>query len=123
MERVLTKFENSGVAIGSSIFHGVGSLFGGGSSAATEQQQNPVAAQGDQAQAQNSWGARGCEVDARQFTKCLDEHQGNMQICGWYLDQLVSNKYALFTTIQATANRVLILEGMPICSKPILDWR
>ena len=48
-----------------------------------------MAAQGNQAQ-QNSWGARSCEADAKQFTKCLDENQGNMQICNWYLEQLVS---------------------------------
>ena len=41
-------------------------------------------------QQNNSWGPRSCEVDAKQFTKCLDENQGNMQICGWYLEQLVS---------------------------------
>merc|ERR1711964_40430 len=50
-------------------------------------QQNAVAAQGNEA-SQNSWGQRSCEVDAKQFTKCLDENQGNMQICGWYLEQL-----------------------------------
>lgn len=36
---------------------------------------------------QQNTGAR-CEIDARNFTRCLDENQGNMQICGWYLEQL-----------------------------------
>lgn len=81
----------SGVAVGSSIGHAIGGFFGGGSSApAPEQaQDNSVAAQGNQAQNSN-WGARSCDVDAKQFTKCMDDNQGNMQICGWYLEQLVS---------------------------------
>jgi len=79
---------NRGVAIGSSIGHAIGGFFGGGSSAPTEQSDNAVAAQ-SQSQEQNSWGPRSCEVDAKQFTKCLDENQGNMQICSWYLEQLV----------------------------------
>lgn len=88
---------NRGVAVGSSIGHAIGGFFGGGSAAApaeAQQQQADTAtnAYGDAAQTAggNEWGVRNCEVDARQFTKCLDENAGNMQICGWYLDQLVS---------------------------------
>jgi len=29
-----------------------------------------------------------CQVDVRNFRNCMDENQGNMSICGWYLDQL-----------------------------------
>jgi hypothetical protein len=85
--------ENSGVAVGSSIGHAIDGFFGGGSSAPAEQapqQDNGVAAQGNQ-QAQQNWGARSCETDAKSFTQCLDQNQGNMQICGWYLEQLVSH--------------------------------
>lgn len=81
-----------GVAVGSSIGHAIGGFFGGGSSQPAEQQQQDngaVATQG-QSEQSNNWGARSCETDAKQFTKCLDENQGNMQICGWYLEQLVS---------------------------------
>ncbi|MCJ1367697.1 hypothetical protein MMC16_006831 [Acarospora aff. strigata] len=86
----------AGVAVGSSIGHAIGGFFGGGSSSAApaEAEQGnvnaaPTNAYGDQAAGGNSWGAaRNCEVDAKQFTKCLDENGGNMQICGWYLDQL-----------------------------------
>jgi hypothetical protein len=80
----------SGVAVGSSIGHAIGGFFGGGSStpAAEPAQDNSVAAQGDSAQNSN-WGARSCDVDAKQFTKCMDDNQGNMQICSWYLEQLV----------------------------------
>ncbi|KAL8799405.1 MAG: hypothetical protein Q9223_007581 [Gallowayella weberi] len=82
----------AGVAVGSSIGHAIGGLFGGGSSsAAAEPQQadNGVANQANATGYQNDgWGARSCETDAKSFTKCLDENGGNMQICGWYLDQL-----------------------------------
>lgn len=67
----------------------------GGSSLPAEQQQadNVVASQANESSPQsNAWGPRGCETDAKTFTKCLDENQGNMQICGWYLDQLVTAK-------------------------------
>jgi len=78
----------AGVAVGSSIGHAIGGFFGGGSSQPAEQQQDSVAAQGQEQAQNNSWGPRSCEVDAKQFTKCLDDHQGNMQICSWYLEQL-----------------------------------
>jgi hypothetical protein len=84
------------VAVGSSIGHAIGGFFGGGSSAAApaEAQQPSAAvatnAYGDAQAGGSEWGQRNCEVDAKQFTKCLDENSGNMQICGWYLDQLVS---------------------------------
>ncbi|KAH9206613.1 hypothetical protein DL95DRAFT_396792 [Leptodontidium sp. 2 PMI_412] len=78
----------AGVAIGSSVGHAITGFFGGSSAPAAEQpQQNAVATQGNQA-AESSWGQRSCDVDAKQFTKCMDENQGNMQICGWYLEQL-----------------------------------
>ena len=86
-------FVISGVAVGSSIGHAIGGFFGGGSTnAAVENQptENAVASQSaDGGYQTNSWGARSCETDAKSFTKCLDENGGNMQICGWYLDQLV----------------------------------
>ncbi|KAL8854882.1 MAG: hypothetical protein Q9221_000388 [Calogaya cf. arnoldii] len=82
----------AGVAVGSSIGHAIGGFFGGGSSseaAGTQQADNSMAAQANETGFQNdSWGPRSCETDAKSFTKCLDENGGNMQICGWYLDQL-----------------------------------
>ncbi|CZT50994.1 related to small unique nuclear receptor co-repressor [Rhynchosporium secalis] len=78
-------------AMGVAAGHGLSNmLFGGrGEAPAAEQapQQNGVAAQGNETQQNNSWG-QSCEVDAKSFTKCLDENQGNIQICGWYLEQL-----------------------------------
>jgi hypothetical protein len=79
----------SGVAVGSSIGHAIGGFFGGGSSAPAEQPQqsySPQATQHDQ-QATNQWG-NNCAGATQNFTKCMDENNGNMQICNWYLEQL-----------------------------------
>ena len=85
----------SGVAVGSSIGHAVGGWFGGNSGASTETQDNGVGSQ--QAQdgndQNNSWNQESCEPAAKRFTSCLDENDGNMQICTWYLEQLVSCCY------------------------------
>ncbi|KAL2037915.1 hypothetical protein N7G274_009390 [Stereocaulon virgatum] len=81
----------AGVAVGSSIGHAIGGMFGGSSSQPAEQQpaDNALASQSNNDSYQsNSWGARSCENDAKSFTTCLDENKGNMQICGWYLEQL-----------------------------------
>lgn len=29
-----------------------------------------------------------CMTDVKNFTRCMDENQGNMSICGWYMEQL-----------------------------------
>lgn len=92
---ILTSY--SGVAVGSSIGHAIGGLFsGGGSSAPAEAQQAPPAEAQPmdnglwQSSATNSsWETPACETDIRNFRKCMDDNQGNMSICGWYLDQLV----------------------------------
>jgi hypothetical protein len=83
----------SGVAVGSSIGHAVGGWFGGGSSAPAEA--SPTATTEFSAQHQptdsaisqmQSTGA--CANDVNQFRKCMDDNQGSLSICGWYLDQL-----------------------------------
>ncbi|KAG4217700.1 hypothetical protein PC116_g33820, partial [Phytophthora cactorum] len=56
----------------------------GGSSAPAEA--SPQAANAQQQQ-QNQWG-NNCQGATQAFTKCMDEQGGNMQICGWYLEQL-----------------------------------
>ncbi|KAG6002484.1 hypothetical protein E4U21_003012 [Claviceps maximensis] len=73
----------AGVAIGSSVGHAIGGLFSGGSS-------EPAAPQPVQAQAQQQPQQQGnnCQGVTQQFTKCLDDNGGNMQICNWYLEQL-----------------------------------
>lgn len=80
----------SGVAVGSSIGHAVGSFFGGSSSAEQDQADNTFHSQHDNSSQQNqSWGASACQEDAMSFNRCMNENQGNLQICNWYLDQLV----------------------------------
>jgi hypothetical protein len=116
---------NRGVAVGSSIGHAIGGFFGGGSSAPAAEapaQDNGVAAQGTQAN-NSSWGARSCEVDAKQFTKCMDDNQGNMQICNWYLEQLVSGyfeKLGRGCGYGTGANENFSTEGMPASFEGVL---
>jgi hypothetical protein len=84
----------AGVAIGSSVGHAIGGLFsGGGSSAPAEPQQAAPAQSMDQGLWQGSanqaqYENPACANDARSFRTCMDENQGNISICGWYLDQL-----------------------------------
>ncbi|KAI2604763.1 uncharacterized protein GGS25DRAFT_501889 [Hypoxylon fragiforme] len=73
----------AGVAVGSSIGHAIGGLFGGGSSAPAE-----AAPQQVNAEQSNNQFSNNCQGATQNFTKCLDDNQGNMQICGWYLEQL-----------------------------------
>lgn len=115
----------SGVAVGSSIGHAIGGFFGGGSSAPAEAQQadNAVASQAQDGTYQsNSWGARSCEQDAKSFTQCLDQNQGNMQICGWYLEQLVGLSSSLnYIHVDDGADSGVIAESMSIGCQPVLD--
>lgn len=81
----------SGVAVGSSIGHAIGGFFGGGSSApAAEQAQQAPANPADNSTytSSNYQAPRACETDVSNFRKCMDENQGSLTICGWYLDQL-----------------------------------
>ncbi|KAL1851852.1 hypothetical protein Plec18170_006155 [Paecilomyces lecythidis] len=85
----------AGVAVGSSIGHAIGGFFSGGSSAPAEAQQAPPAqAQPmdnglyQSAASTNSYENPACATDVQNFRKCMDDNQGNLSICGWYLDQL-----------------------------------
>ncbi|KAL6858144.1 hypothetical protein ACO1O0_005597 [Amphichorda felina] len=78
----------AGVAIGSSIGHAIGGLFSGGSSEpAPAPQAQAVQAQAAPSQ-DNQWNAGNCQGAASQFTQCMDDHKGDMQVCNWYLEQL-----------------------------------
>lgn len=76
----------AGVAVGSTIGHtlgaGITSMFGGSSSSAPVEHQQVAQTQQYQEQ------TRTCDADARTFTRCLEENGGDMQICGYYLQQL-----------------------------------
>ncbi|KAF2467168.1 uncharacterized protein BDR25DRAFT_305622 [Lindgomyces ingoldianus] len=79
----------AGVAVGSSIGHAIGGFFSGGSSSAPAEQQSAsteFAQQHQETSTQNATGA--CATDINNFRKCMDENQGSLTICGWYLDQL-----------------------------------
>lgn len=78
----------AGVAVGSSIGHAIGGFFGGGSSAPAEAAPQQVDAQVQQSQNQQSQWGNNCAGATQNFTKCMDDNSGNMQICGWYLEQL-----------------------------------
>lgn len=83
----------AGVAVGSTIGHtlgaGITGMFSGSGSdsAPVEQQQQNMANVSSQTQTDQQMG-RTCELDARNFTRCLDENNGNFQICDYYLQQL-----------------------------------
>jgi len=65
-------------------------MFGGSSAEA------PVAAAqsaDSSATNNNTWG-NNCGAATQSFTKCMDDNSGNMQICGWYLEQLVRISFA-----------------------------
>lgn len=109
------------MAVGSSLGHAIGGMFAG-SSAPVEQQQadNAVASQANENNSQNNaWGVRSCETDAKSFTKCLDQNQGNMQICGWYLDQLVIAKRDIVLGLDVTLT--YCTEGLPASGQSVLD--
>lgn len=80
----------SGVAVGSSIGHAIGGFFGGGSSAPVEaQQQAPADLANNGTYTSSSYQApKVCETDVSNFRRCMDQNQGDLTICGWYLDQL-----------------------------------
>ncbi|CAK3776848.1 Hypothetical predicted protein [Lecanosticta acicola] len=80
----------AGVAVGSSIGHAIGGFFGGGSSAPAQAEAAPVdqSQYGAQAQQQVNQAPAVCANEVTGFKRCMDDNQGNLTICGWYLDQL-----------------------------------
>ena len=86
----------AGVAVGSAVGHtigaGISSLFSGSKSDSSappaEQQQQAGATPQAQATQMNPEMAKTCDADARNFTRCLEENNGNFQICDYYLQQL-----------------------------------
>ena len=81
----------AGVAVGSTIGHTIGAgitgLFGGSSQAPVDQYQDQqLSAQQQQTNYQEQ--AKHCDADAMNFTRCLEDNGGNMQICDYYLQQL-----------------------------------
>lgn len=80
-------------------------MFGGGSSGSGEVAEgqandNAVAAQAQQGYDNNSWGQQSCEQSAKGLSNCLEQNGGNMQICSWYLDQLVSGAFLVVIIVE-----------------------
>ncbi|CCH61366.1 hypothetical protein TBLA_0E03120 [Henningerozyma blattae CBS 6284] len=82
----------AGVAVGSAVGHTIGTgltgMFGGSKESAPPAEAQAAAAPATISQTQNQTQPGACEVDARNFTRCLDENSGNFQICDYYLQQL-----------------------------------
>jgi coiled-coil-helix-coiled-coil-helix domain-containing protein 2 len=92
------------VAVGSSIGHAIGGFFGGGSSSAPAEQQQQYQQPADNyaqpggamdsslyhssSAASNSQASGPCAMNIKSYTDCMTQNQGDMNICGWYLDQL-----------------------------------
>jgi len=62
--------------------------FGGSSAEPQQQQAAPLTDDNAYAQTSQYQGPRACEQDVGNFRRCMDENQGSLTICGWYLDQL-----------------------------------
>jgi hypothetical protein len=77
------------VAVGSTIGHGISSMLFGGRSepAPAEQQQQTVPQQNTSSFASN------CEVQAKDFSKCIEK--ADLQSCSWYLEQLKAVSFYL----------------------------
>jgi hypothetical protein len=80
----------SGVAVGSSIGHAVGGWFSGGSSSEAPAAQQAASTDFAQQHSQVNMSSQGgaCQAQIGDFRKCMDDNQGSLNICGWYLDQL-----------------------------------
>ena len=83
--------------MGSSIGHAIGGLFGGNSGQAPVENQvadTSLSSESNNGMDRgNQWGQAGCDTAAKQFTTCMDDNGGNMQICQWYLDQWVRHPH------------------------------
>lgn len=84
------------MAVGSSIGHAIGGFFGGGSSSApaAEQQQPAVDNYSQSGSMYNANAAMQqeatgpCANDIKTFTNCMNQNNGDLNVCGWYLEQL-----------------------------------
>ncbi|KAE8221438.1 hypothetical protein CF319_g5201 [Tilletia indica] len=82
----------AGVAVGSSVGHGISSMFfgGGRSEAPVEQAQAQYPAQ-DQAAQQGAYQQTNvgtCEAQAKDFTRCLEASGNDFNSCSYYLEAL-----------------------------------
>lgn len=77
----------AGVAVGSTVGHGLsGMLFGGGSAAAAPAEVPQAPVQQQSFDERRMGGA--CEMPAKEFTQCLNATGNDMSACAWYLENL-----------------------------------
>ncbi|WWD21839.1 hypothetical protein CI109_106327 [Kwoniella shandongensis] len=75
-----------GAVAGSVVGHGISNmLFGGRSAEPAQAQAAPV---DQQQQGFNQQSGVSCDIQAKDFTKCLEATNGDMQSCGYYLEAL-----------------------------------
>ncbi|RHZ45858.1 hypothetical protein Glove_645g12 [Diversispora epigaea] len=91
----------AGVAIGSTISRGVSSLFSGSNEeGSTDSGGAPLPAQerippqslyndnNDSPFQSDDFGNNGCQTNARDLVKCLEQNNNDINVCQWYLDSL-----------------------------------
>ncbi|CAO1621767.1 unnamed protein product [Parajaminaea phylloscopi] len=81
----------AGVAVGSTVGHGLSSMLFGGGSRASEQVPAEHAQAADFAQAQAEGqrvGGVNCEVQSKDFLRCLEATSNDVNTCSFYLEQL-----------------------------------
>lgn len=81
----------AGVAVGSTVGHGLSNMLFGGSNRVAEQvpAEHAPAADFAQAQAEGSRvGGINCEVQSKDFLRCLEGTGNDVNACGFYLEQL-----------------------------------
>jgi hypothetical protein len=106
-------------------------MFGGGSAAPAEPQDQQMQSNNQSAQ-QQQWG-NNCAGVTQQFTKCMDDNNGNMQICNWYLEQLVRHTPWSISRghidlqgmcgvyVGTWTNCAASIESLPGCCEPVLE--
>lgn len=82
-----------GSAIGHTIGHGITSIMGGGDSATRDAplpqnyESQPLQDQSFTQQQQQA-GTAACDFEGKQFINCLEQNNGDTNLCNWYLEQL-----------------------------------
>ncbi|KAG8680519.1 hypothetical protein FRC08_016238 [Ceratobasidium sp. 394] len=113
------------VAVGSTIGHGLSSMLFGGRSEAPPPAEYQQPVQQQQYQPQNS--GLSCDFQAKEFTKCMET--GDINTCGWYLEQLKAVCFDFIFARWIVANgwsRSTVPEGCQSLlddhRAPVVDW-
>ncbi|KAK4686401.1 hypothetical protein P7C73_g3727, partial [Tremellales sp. Uapishka_1] len=77
-----------GAMAGSVIGHGISNMLFGGSNHAAQASEVPPPAEYANQQMQGQQMGASCDIQAKDFTKCLEATNGDMTSCGYYLEAL-----------------------------------